>query len=308
MQKLNMQNNCFIIPRYLRSLGHRVTPLVNYKSLSLSQRPRDCHYREVCQCQETRDGMETPKQILTELTWLWHVVHRSADILRWVPKPVCSQWTEGERKVKSQPAKNSVYGCSPISGDGSGNPSGICTCAAWRSCSCGLGVSRHTTRETKVTSKLKTPVMAGIWFERVLCHTPRFHNLKIKLFYIKTIPFISKNNCFQKPEKNVRPGNKANFYTSFASWSTIKIQWAKFWPHCPVAGQNDNYKGYSCICAYSLKTYGRISCLQSPLLGMIRKKQTAHFCTKLCWFLVLLWTFCTHSPFRLTMEELILNY
>lgn len=133
MQKLNMQNNCLIKPQYLRSLGHKVTPLVNYKSLSLTQRPRDSHYREVCQCHEMWDVMESPKQILSELAWLWHAVHHNADILRRVPKPVYLQGTQGEPKVESQSAKILAYniggGCSPLSGDGSSIPS------AWHVCS-----------------------------------------------------------------------------------------------------------------------------------------------------------------------------
>lgn len=86
------------------------------------------------------------------------------------------------------------------------------TCAAWRSCSRGLGVSRHTARDTKVPSKIKALVMAEIWFEWVSCHIPVFHSLKNKLFCIKIIPFISKNNCFQKPEKNVRLGKQEHFF------------------------------------------------------------------------------------------------
>jgi len=56
-------------------------------------------------------------------------------------------------------------------------------------------------------------------------------------------------------------------------------------PSCWV--NPDNCKRNSCICVYSLKTYGRISCLESALLRMIRKKQTAQFSTKKHKFFVL---------------------
>lgn len=158
MQKLNMQNNCLIIPQYLRSLGHKITPLVNCKSLSLTH-PETLimeKYVNVMEC-----GMAW--KVLTELSWLWHHVHCNADILGWVPKPAYMQWNQAEPKVKSQPAKKLARGCSPVSGNGWS----ILLCgtrAAWSSYSHTRGEQAHSKRDQSAIY-LQAPVMASIWFE-----------------------------------------------------------------------------------------------------------------------------------------------
>jgi len=147
------------------------------------------------------DGIESLKQILTELEWLWYAVHYHADILRWVSNLVYIWCTKVEPKAKSHPKTSQCMAA--ILFLEMAQASHQCgTCAGWRSCSHGLGVSRYTARQTKAPSKLKAPVMAGIWFY---------------YFTSKWFKVWIKKNCFQKPANNTRPGKQVNFCISLTS-------------------------------------------------------------------------------------------
>lgn len=127
-----------------------------------------------------------------------------------------------------------------------------------------LGESRHTAREIQVPTIFR--LLSWLVSDLNRCmgdsHISRFHNLKIKSFNIKIIPFFSKNNYFQKPTNNMRSVKQANFCTwiltnNQVTTDQILAEWSSCWAN------SDNY----CICAYLLKSKGKSHVLWVPSWG-----------------------------------------